>query len=224
MASAAARHDERWVDEAPGDAEVVRRVLAGERELFEVLMRRYDQRLYRVIHAVLRDQADVKDAMQQAWLQAWRKLRQLADPAAFAGWASRIAANEALGRVRGRVPLEPWPEDDMAPRAQRDPESDAAARELVRLVEAAAERLPAAQRAAFLLRDVEGLSPDEAAALLGVAPDVLKVRLHRARVSLRAEVGRAVDVAPEAYRFLADRCDPMVAWVMARVLTGPGPE
>lgn len=209
-------------DETPPDGEVVRRVLSGERRLFEVLMRRYNQRVYRVIRAILRSEAEVEDAMQQAWLKAWRRLPQLAAPEAVAGWLSRIAANEALNRVRRREPVDPLPEgDDMESRMATDPERQASARELARMVEEVADRLPEGQRAAFVLRDVEGLDTAEAAGLLGVTADALKVRLHRAHVALRAELGAAVDQAPEAFRFEAPRCDPMVAWVMARIAEEP---
>jgi len=208
-------------DEVLSDAEVVRRVLGGERQLFELLMRRYNQRVYRVIRGIVRGEAEAEDAMQQAWLQAWHRLRQLDAGEAVAGWITRIAANEALGRVRRREPLDPWPEEDMASHGHDNPERQASARELVRAVEAAVDRLPPTQRAAFMLRDVEGLDTEEAATALGVTADALKVRLHRARQALRAELGGAVDQAPAAYRFEAPRCDPMVAWVMARVLAEP---
>lgn len=210
--------------EIPSDGEVVRRVLAGERPLFEVLMRRYNQRVYRIVRAVLHGEQEAEDAMQQAWLQAWRRLPQLDEPEAVAGWLARIAANEALGRVRRREPIDPLPEDDaMGPADARaiDPERQAAAREQVRAVEAAVDRLPAPQRAAFVLRDVEGLDTEEAAEVLGVSTAALRVRLFRAHRALRRELGGALDGAPAAFRFEAPRCDPMVAWVMGRVLEEP---
>lgn len=207
---------------APTDGEVVRRVLAGERPLFEVLMRRYNQRVYRVIRAILRSEAETEDAMQQAWLHAWRRLPQLADADAVSGWLSRIAANEALGRVRRREPLESLTEgDEMESRDAANPEREAAVREQVRALEAAVDRLPDGQRAAFMLRDVGGLGNEEAAAVLGVSPVALKVRLHRAHRALRDELGEAVGVAPGAFRFEAPRCDPMVARVMARIAEEP---
>lgn len=212
-------------DEAdPGrlsDGEVVRRVLAGERPLFEVLMRRYNQRVYRIVRSILRGEAEAEDAMQQAWLSAWRQLPRLDAPEALPGWLARIAANEALGRLRRRareVALEE--EHDMATGAA-DPERLAAAREQVAAVEAAIDRLPEGQRTAFVLRDVEGLDTGEAAAALGISPLVLRVRLHRAHRALRAELGEALGAAPSAFRFEAPRCDPMVAWVMARLLAEP---
>jgi RNA polymerase sigma-70 factor (ECF subfamily) len=212
----------RAAEAVPSDGEVVRRVLAGERPLFEVLMRRYNQRIYRIVRAILRSEADAEDAMQQAWLQAWRRLPQLDVPEAVGGWLARIAAHEALGRVRRREPAGPLPEDDdMVARDAVDPERQAAAREQARAVESAVDRLPAGQRAAFMLRTVEGLDTGEAAAALGVSPLVLRVRLHRAHRALRAELGGSLEGAPAAFRFEAPRCDPMVAWVMARIAGEP---
>jgi RNA polymerase sigma-70 factor (ECF subfamily) len=102
-----------------------------------------------------------------------------------------------------------------------DPERLAAAREQVAAVEAAIDRLPEGQRTAFVLRDVEGLDTGEAATALGVSPLVLRVRLHRAHRALRAELGGSLEGAPAAFRFEAPRCDPMVAWVMARIAEEP---
>jgi RNA polymerase sigma-70 factor (ECF subfamily) len=208
----------RVLDALQTDGEVVRRVVAGERPLFEVLMRRYNQRTYRVVRSIVRSEADAEDVMQQTWLQAWRRLPQLEDPDAVAGWLARIAANEALGRVRRHEPTEPLGEDDrLEAHGAADPERQAAARQQARAVEAAVDRLPDAQRQAFMLRTVEGLDTGEAAAVLRVSPGALKLRLHRAHLALRAELGDAVEAAPSAYRFEAPRCDPMVAWVMARI-------
>jgi RNA polymerase sigma-70 factor (ECF subfamily) len=212
----------RGPEVVPRDGEVVRRVLAGERPLFELLMRRYNRRVYRVVRAILHSDAEAEDAMQQAWLQAWRGLPQLEAPEAVGGWLARIAAHEALGLGRRREPAEPLPEDDalVAPDAV-DPERQASAREQARAVEDAMDRLPATQRAAFMLRTVEGLDTGEAAAALGVSALVLRVRLHRAHRALRAQLGGALDAAPAAFRFEAPRCDPMVAWVMARIAEEP---
>ncbi len=202
------------------DAEVVRRVRAGERSLFEVLMRRYNQRLYRVIRSILRNEAETEDAMQQAWLQAWRQLGQLDAGEAVPGWLTRVAANEALYRLRRARPVSPLPEKD-PPTGAPSPEQQAATKELLGLVEAAVDSLPPTQRSAFMLRSVEGLDNQAAAQALGVSPLTLKVRLHRAHRSLREKVGPALELAPLAFRFEASRCNPMVARVMARIAQEP---
>ena len=204
------------------DAEVVRRVLAGEVELFEVLVRRYDGRVYRAVRAILRDEDEAEDAMQAAWVRAYQRLAELAGAAAFSSWLLRIAANEALGRLRKRTRLVRADDPDeeggtMDPRAE-DPEERAAAREAIGLLERAVDRLAPPYRSVFMLRDVEQLSTAETADALGLREDAVKVRLHRARGMLRRSLGEAVArAAPEAFPFLAPRCNRMAERVMAAI-------
>lgn len=207
------------------DGEVVRRVRAGETALFEVLMRRHDRRVYRTVRSILRDEGEAEDAMQQAWLQAYLHLGEFEGTAAFSTWLVRIAANEALQRLRRRTRLAPVAdgegEETMDGRSE-DPEERAAAREAVRLLERAVDRLPDHYRTVFVLRDVEGLSTTETAAALDIGEEAAKVRLHRARAMLRSAladvVGRA---AGEAFQFLAPRCNRMVDAVMAALTRLP---
>jgi RNA polymerase sigma-70 factor, ECF subfamily len=210
------------------DAEVVRRVRAGERELFEVLVRRHDQRVYRTIRSILRNESEVEDAMQQAWLQTYVHLGEFAGNSAFSTWLVRIAANEALQRLRRRTPMVAVSEDreeDTVDMHADDPEERAASREAVRLVERAVDKLPAHYRSVFMLRDIEGLSTADTAAALGIGEEAAKVRLHRARALLRDALAETVDqAAPEAFQYLAPRCNKMVAWVMAEIeKLGEGP-
>lgn len=203
------------------DAEVVRRVLAGEAALFEILVRRHDRRVYRAARAILRDEDEAEDAMQAAWLHAYEHLRGFAGTAAFSTWLVRIAVNEALGRLRRRSRLAPLPdatqEEPMDERPQ-DPEERAQAREAVRLLERAVDRLPAPYRTVFVLREVEQLSTREAAEAIGIREEALKVRLHRARAMLRRALGDEVArAAPEAFPFLAPRCDRIAARVMEAI-------
>jgi RNA polymerase sigma-70 factor (ECF subfamily) len=208
------------------DAEVVRRVLAGEPALFEVLMRRYNQRMYRAARAILRDDRECEDAMQQAWLSAYAHLDQFQGASAFSTWLTRIAMNEALARVRQKsrlTPMEQVPEEeDVMPTATHDPERAAADRELGRMVEEAVDELPDLYRTVFMLREVEGLSTSEAASCLGVSDEVVKVRLHRARLTLRdALYARAGSAAQDAFTFLGWRCDRLVVEVLGRILCAP---
>ena len=206
---------------ALSDAEVVRRVRAGERALFEVLVRRHDRRVYRTVRAVLRDEDEVEDAMQQAWVQAYLHLGAFQGSAAFSTWLVRIAANEALQRLRRRGPIAPVPEveeqEDVMGRGE-DPEERAAAREALRLLERAVDALPPHHRLVFVLREVEGLSTAETAAALGIAEEAAKVRLHRARAALRRALEQTLgEAAVEAFPFHAPRCDRMVARVMEAI-------
>jgi RNA polymerase sigma-70 factor (ECF subfamily) len=209
------------------DAEVVRRVLAGEVELFEVLVRRHDRRVYRTARGILRDEDEAEDAMQAAWVSAYQHLREYAGASAFSTWIVRIAANEALGRLRKRTRLVALDETEdegggiMDPRAE-NPEERAAAHEAIRLVERAVDGLAPGYRSVFMLRDVEQLSTAETAEALGLREDAVKVRLHRARGMLRRALGETVaQAAPEAFQFLAPRCDRMVSRVMTAIAALP---
>jgi RNA polymerase sigma-70 factor (ECF subfamily) len=211
---------------APGspslsDAEIVRRVQAGERALFEVLLRRHDRRVYRTIRAILRDEDEVEDAMQQAWIQVYLHLSDFEGNAAFTTWLVRIAANEALQRIRKRGPLVPVPtsgeeEDVMSP--GEDPEDRAAAREAIGMLERAVDALPPHHRLVFMLREVEGLSTAETASALGINEDAAKVRLHRARAALRRTLEETMGgAAAEAFPFHAPRCNRIVDRVMEAI-------
>jgi RNA polymerase sigma-70 factor (ECF subfamily) len=214
------------------DAEVIRRVLAGEVELFEVLLRRHDPRVYRTVRSILRDEDEAEDAMQAAWVRAYHHLAEWAGASSFSTWLVRIAANEALGRLRKRarvVPLQPRGDDDsgeadggiMDPRAD-DPEERAAAHEAVRLLERAVDELAPPYRSVYVLRELEELSTAETAEALGLGEDAVKVRLHRARAMLRRSLGSAIDrAAKDAFPFLAPRCNRLVDRVMAQITGKP---
>lgn len=208
------------------DQEVVRRVLGGERELFEVLMRRYNQRVFRAIRSVLRGDHESEDAMQQAWLSAFSHLDQYEGASSFSTWLTRIALNEALGRAGRRshlTPIDQVPEEDEGVRSKtQDPEGRAADRELGRLVEEVVDELPELYRSVFVLRELEGMSTASVALALGVSEEAVKVRLHRARAALRDRLcARVGSAAQDAFTFLGWRCDRMVASVMGRILGGP---
>lgn len=208
------------------DAEVVRRVLAGEPALFEVLMRRYNQRVYRAIRSVQQDEQECQDAMQQAWLNAFAHLGQYQGAAAFSTWLTRIALNEAMARARPRfrpTPIDELPEEDQAMTSPaQDPESRAADRELGHMLEKALDDLPDHYRTVFMLREIEGMSTADAALVLGASEEAVKVRLHRARLALRDGLyARAGSAGKSAFTFLGNRCDRMVANVLARILDEP---
>lgn len=211
------------------DAEIVARVTAGDRALFEVLMRRHNPRVYRTIRSILRDEAEVEDAMQQSYLLAYAHLAEFAGASSFATWLTRIAVNEAIGRLRRRgrlVRLAAGNEEEeraMRTSSMDTPEDGAATREAVRILERAIDRLPLPYRTVIVLRDLEQLSTADAASALGITDEAVRIRLHRARLALRDayadEVSRG---AAEAFPFHAPRCDRVVAAVMA-ALAGAGP-
>jgi RNA polymerase sigma-70 factor (ECF subfamily) len=207
------------------DDEVVRRVVAGERELFELLLRRYNQRVYRAVRAVLRNPDETEDVMQQAYINAYRHLHQFEGRSSFATWLTKIALREAAAKNRKTVSFlhvvpELGTEDSMNdfPEPGPDPEAHAVAADLMQHVEAEVAALPETYRAVLLLREVEGLSTEETAACLEISTDVVKTRLHRARTMLRDALYRRAGVGLQTiFTFGSTRCDRVVARVMEQI-------
>jgi RNA polymerase sigma-70 factor, ECF subfamily len=206
------------------DAEIIQQVLAGNTALFELLMRRYNERIYRAARSIVRDEQEAEDVMQQAYVNAFTHLRQFNGSAQFSTWLTRIAINEALARVRRRGRYEALDDDlsnvepFMSTNPVQNPERQAFVGELRGLLEWAIDTLPDGMREVFVLRDVEGLSTAEVAESLEVSEDVVKTRLSRGRAALRrALLERTGASAPEAFRFYRPRCDRVVQQVLARI-------
>jgi RNA polymerase sigma-70 factor (ECF subfamily) len=218
--------EQQGVVAGPPDAEVVRRVRAGDGALFELLMRRHNRRVYRAIRSILRGEADVEDAMQEAYVSAFEHLAQFNGQSSFSTWLTRIAVNTALMRVRsGRRRLtlvtSDSPEEETMPDPIEvpEPERQAASRETAAILEHALDAIPELYRTVFVLREVEQLDTSETAAVLGVGDDVVKTRLHRARTALREQLLTMVGgTAKDAFDFQAPRCDRVVRAVLARIL------
>ncbi|HSU81758.1 MAG TPA: RNA polymerase sigma factor [Thermoanaerobaculia bacterium] len=211
------------------DEEVVARVLAGDTSLFEILMRRYNQRLFRVARGILADDAEAEDVAQEAWLRAFRELSRFRGEALFSTWLTRIACHDALARVHKRRRLVPITgggdgggEPPEPPAETPGPERDLENRELQDLLRAAVEVLPDPLRAVFCLREIEGLSTEQTADALDLSVENVRVRLHRAKRSLRQtldeKIGREVR---RLYLFDGARCDRLVERVFAALDAQP---
>ncbi len=201
------------------DEDVVARVRAGDTQLFELLMRRHNQRLYRVARSILRDEAEVEDALQEAYVSAFTHLDQFQGRARFSTWLTRIAVHEALHRRERQRRLTGSEEvvDDLET-PEADPEKRAFHGELRQILEASIDRIPAGYRTVFMLREVEGLSTADTAACLSIPEETVKTRLHRARQQLRRQIDQALGTGvKEAFAFGFERCDRLVAAVFQRL-------
>lgn len=219
---------EGWTDE-----EVVDRVRAGESALYEIIMRRYNQRLYRVARAIVRDDSEAEDIMQDAYVRAYENLGQFEGRAPFSAWLTRIAVHEALHRARKRGRLDQWDdsESDSNPAVYMDeaspnPEQATTRAELRELLEEAILELPAQYRAVLMLRDIEELSTSETADALGLTEENVKVRLHRGHGMVRTWLlSRVGTNAKAAFPFMGERCDRVVESVFAKIASlSAGPE
>ncbi len=206
------------------DEDVVARVLQGQTALFEVLMRRHNERVYRAARAILRDEREAEDVMQQANVNAYAHLRQFDGRAQFSTWLTRIAVHEAIARARkrgryqslddGRDGVETFMPTSSAP----DPERQAFGRELGALLESAVDALGDGYREVFMMREVQGMSTAETASVLEISEDVVKTRLSRAKATLRRDLlDRAGATASSAFTFGQARCDRVVATVFERI-------
>ncbi len=207
------------------DSEVVRRVLAGETELFEIIMRRYNQRLYRAARAILGDDSEAEQVMQEAYFLAYTHLAQFAEKAKFSTWLTKIAVYEALARLRRRsrfIDFDTFAESEKGKRmlssAERTPEQKTLDNELKNLLERAVEELPEHYRSVLVLRDVEGLDTAETAECLSISVETVKTRLHRARALMRKQLYvRAGVTRHELFSFQNTRCDRVVSEVLKRI-------
>src|SRR5256885_2304430 len=210
------------------DEEVVERVKAGQTPLYEIIMRRYNQRLYRVARAILRDDSEAEDVMQDAYVRAYQHLAQFAGRSRFATWLTRIAIHEALARSQRRRLTEQF---DASARSEGtvdgeaevvanalNPEEQLSVSELGRALEDAILSIPEQYRLVLMMRDVEQLNTQETAAALDLTEENVKVRLHRARAMVRKNLfAEAGAEAPAAFGFMGARCDRVVARVMERI-------
>ena len=199
---------------------------------FEQLMRRHNRMLFRTARAILHDDAEAEDALQEAYIKAYAAMGSFRGEAKVSTWLARIVANEALQRLRRQnrrgaiVPMNSSvsveevneiPEGSMS----KTPESSAARAEIRKLLEKRIDALPDAYRPVFMLRAVEEMSVEEVAEVLHVPPATVRTRFFRARSLLRESLASEIDLAYEdAFGFAGERCDRIVAAVMARIKGG----
>jgi RNA polymerase sigma-70 factor (ECF subfamily) len=212
------------------DAELVACIRAGDPLAFELIMRRYNQRLYRLARGILRNGAEAEDAVQEAYMRGFEKLADFIGPEGFSAWLGRIVVNEALGRLRKRgrvISFDDYAKDretgeargiDSVGSQQPDPERLAASGELRKVLESAIDGLPDDFRAVFILRAVEGMNVVETAECLSIRPETVKTRFHRARRLLRDALGAQFEsLMPTTFSFDGAHCDRIVATVLDRL-------
>jgi RNA polymerase sigma-70 factor (ECF subfamily) len=214
------------------DASLVVRIQSGERSAFELLMQRYNRRLYRLARATLRNDADANDALQNAYLLAYKSLHQFRGDASIATWLSRLVLNECMVRLRRHARREkvlpmssPTAAIDEVPDSGTDAPDQKLARDQVRaLLNRKLDELPRDFRQVFVLRSVEELSVEETAGILGIPEATIRTRHLRARSLLREALAREFDlVEQDIFEFGGTHCQRMVARVMARIDADPDP-
>ena len=211
-----------------GDAELVRRALARDEAAVRAIMQANNRKLYRLARGILRNDAEAEDVVQEAYVRAFTHLESFRGDSSLSTWLSRIAMNEALGRlrrVRPAVDLDALPPGKLEAEiiqfplaASEDPEKSMAQREIQAIVEHAVDELPEAFRLVFITRVIEGMNVEETAEILGLKPETVKSRLHRARTMLRDIVERKIGpVVMDAFPFAGRRCERLTDAVLKRL-------
>jgi RNA polymerase sigma-70 factor (ECF subfamily) len=213
------------------DLELAQRIAAGDKGAFELLMRRHNQILYRTARSILKDDAEAEDAVQEAWLLAYRAIGNFRGDAKLSTWLVRIVVNEAISRGRKRsrgaevIQLSGETqegggavEENVNRTLPEQPEHAAQRAQTRKLLEAKIDELPDAFRTVFVLRALEELSVEESAVALGIPEATVRSRFFRARGLLREALSKEIDLAyGDAFAFAGARCDRIVAGVMARL-------
>jgi RNA polymerase sigma-70 factor (ECF subfamily) len=224
----AIKDDNRTKAELKSDIPCLKRV-ARDADAFRAIMRTHNRRLYRIARSILRNNADAEDAVQEAYVSAYTNLASYRGEGSLKGWLSRIVINESLGRMRQRhstVDLTELEQQQSQaqiikfpqPTPNDDPERTMAQRQIIHLVEQATDNLPEAFRLVFVTRVIEGMSIEETSELLGIKPETVKPRLHRARRLVRDQLEREIGpVLMDAFPFAGRRCERMTEAVMKRL-------
>jgi RNA polymerase sigma-70 factor (ECF subfamily) len=213
---------------ALSDLDLVSRAQARDADAFRAIMRMHNQKLYRLARSIVRNDSEAEDIVQETYVTAFAHLASFRGEASLATWLSRIAINEALSRIRRKRRAAEVIASESASDAQiiqfplaassDDPERSMAQRQILKLVEQATDALPDAYRTVFVARVIEGLSIEETADLLGVKPQTVKTRLHRARELVRKQIDEQIGpIMLDAFPFAGRRCERLSSAVMKRL-------
>ena len=214
------------------DAELVRRARERDEAAIRAILQSNNRRLYRLARGILRNDSEAEDVVQETYLRAFTHLEDFRGESTLATWLGRIAINEALGRLRRQRPGVEWtslPPGTLEAQViqfplsatSEDPEKSMAQREIQHVVEHAIDELPEAFRIVFITRVIEGMNVEETAEILGLKPETVKTRLHRARTMLRDNVEKKIGpVVMEAFPFAGKRCERLTESVLKRLGVG----
>ena len=210
------------------EADLVAGARQGEEAAVRAIIRHNNRRLFRDARAIVRDDSEAEDVVQESYVRAFTRLGDFRGESSLSTWLTRIVINEAYGRLRRRRATVDWTTVEAVPTIeaqiipfpspQLDPERTMAQHEISQLLERAIDALPDAFRVVLVARLIEEMSVEETAKLLSLRPETVKTRLHRARALLRADLERSVGpLLTEAFPFDGRRCERMADAVVARL-------
>ncbi len=209
------------------DEAVLRRVLNGEKEAYEAIMRRYNQRLFRIARTFIRDEDEIEDVVQEAYIKAYEQLNRFEFRSRFSTWLVRILINEALAHVKQRrrfttLSPDPWRKSDIKQTIERQATDHVTPAEIVmnaelkEILEKAVDALPEKYRLVYMMREIEGMSVAETSECLAISEANVKVRVNRAKEMLRERISGYYQTG-EVFQFNLVRCDRIVKNVLSRL-------
>ena len=209
------------------ETEIVKKILAGEKELYEILLRRNNQKLYRVIRSYLSDRDSINDVMQDTYLKAYEKLHQFKQESQFATWLIRIGINEALSRIKSNNKYVGLYEESnnlddpkilkLPTVSTSNPEKDMINREVAHIIETVIDKLESKYKSVYIMKEVEEMSIADIAECLELSQSNVKVRLHRAKEKVQKQLYQ-LSINKNVFEFGFSKCDLLVKQVMAKIL------
>jgi len=209
------------------DSDVVKRVISGEKELYEILIRRNNQKLYRAIRSYLKDETEIEDIMQNTYLKAYEKLYQFKHTATFTTWLIRIGINESLARLKQKnnsynVTNQTSFYDnntilETPDTTQMNPEKKIIIQEAKQLLESSIDALEPKYKTVYILKEIEEMSIKEVAECLSLSSSNVKVRLHRAKNMLKEQLYELTN-NKDIFEFGFSRCDRITNQMMKNIL------
>jgi len=206
------------------ESDIIQRILSGEKEFYEILVRRNNQKLYRVIRSYIRDEAEIQDIMQNTYLKSFEKLHQFKQSSLYSTWLIRIGINEVLARLREKgkiinltdksITLDRNAILEMPDTNQLNPEKRIIREEAKRLLENTIDSLDAKYRTVYVLKEVEGMTIKEISECLGISSSNVKVRFHRSRSMLKDKLFEKTNGSVDIFEFGNSKCDSITESVM----------
>ncbi len=207
------------------DEQIIRSILDGKKNDYELLMRRYNERLYRIGISIVKDEEEVEDVMQETYIKAYQQLKNFKYKSKFSTWLCRIMINESLGRIKKKSKFESYSENDKAEAVPLHaataanlvtPEKQLLQKELAAILENAIQKIPSTYKTVFILREIEKMSIQETAQCLNISNENVKVRLHRAKDLIKSQLSNFSEEL-ELFTFPQTRCDRIVNAVLQKI-------
>lgn len=204
------------------EEKIIELIKKGDTKQFEWIIRKYNQRLYRIARAIIKEDTEVEDILQDTYLKAYQALSQFQNKSQFSTWITRILINNANARLNKKKRMEStdsmsWLEEKMVDDELTTPDNRATNLELKKILEESIDNLPETLRTVYVMREIEGLNVIETAQCLDITEENVKTRLHRAKAFLKEELYKRTKGDIELFRFGLERCDRVVMTVMIQL-------